>query len=137
MKKKILLVMALIYHVRHRVISCVCGILISGKHDCKIPLSQVKVEDCYWFSGSSGELCKICLAEEGLKKYKNQWTEDDSGYCVCRECRTKTEAFLPKECSCNAFVDRDGETKCKNCKEIWNQNLDLCFHACEKCGYDN
>ena len=129
--------MALIYHDKHQVVSCVCGILISGKHDCEIPLSQVKVEVCYWFSGESGKPCKICVDQEKLEKYKNQWTKDESGYCVCQECGDKTDGDLPKECSCNMFVDRDGETKCKNCKEIWNWNLDLCFYACEKCGYDH
>ena len=129
--------MALIYHANHQVVSCVCGILISGEHDCEIPLSQVKVEVCYWFSGRSGKPCKICVDQEKLEKYKNQWTKDESGYCVCRECGDKTDGDLPKRCSCNTFVDRDGETKCKNCKEIWNPNLDLEFDACEKCGYEN
>ena len=92
--------------------------------------------ESYWFSGRSGKPCKIYVAQEKLEEYKNQWKEDDSGYCVCRECGIKTEAFLPKECACNAFVDRDGETKCKNCKEIWSCNLDLTY-ACEKCGYEN
>ena len=59
--------MAFIYHDRHRVVSCVCGTLISGKHDCEIPLSQVKVEVCYWFSGRSGKPCKICVVQEKLE----------------------------------------------------------------------
>ncbi len=129
--------MSLLYHEKHRVVSCVCGILISGKHECKIPLSQVKVEDCYWFTRGIGKPCKICAAEEKLKDYKNQWTEDDSGYCVCRECEAKTQPFLPKECFCNAFIDTDGETKCKKCKEIWSRDLDLHYDPCEKCGYEN
>ena len=136
MKKNFSSVMALIYHDKHQVVSCVCGILISGEHDCKITLSRVKVEVCYWFSGRSGEPCKICIVQEKLEKYRYQWTEDDSGYCICRECGDKTEAFLPKECGCSAFVDKDGETKCKNCKEVWNCNLELTY-ACEKCGYEN
>ena len=79
--------MAFIYHDRHRVVSCVCGTLISGKHDCEIPLSQIKVEVCYWFSGSSGKPCKICVDQEKLEKYKIG--ENESGYCDCRKCRIK------------------------------------------------
>ena len=58
--------MALIYHDKHRVVSCVCGISISGEHDCKIPPSQVKVEVCYWFSGRLREPCKICVKIGGV-----------------------------------------------------------------------
>ena len=50
---------------------------------------------------------------------------------------TKTDGFLPKDCDCKAFVDRDDETKCKDCKEVWKYNLDLTYDACEKCGYEN
>ena len=71
-----------------------------------------------------------------LKEYKDQWKEDDSGYCICRECGDKTEGFLPKRCTCNTFIDRDGETKCEGCNEIWNYNLDLTYHACDRFGYE-
>ena len=131
--------MALIYHVKHQVVSCVCGILISGKHDCKVPLSNVKVDVCYGqqYSGKLDERCKICYAQEKIAAYKNQWKEDDSGYCICRECGDKSEGFLPKKCSCNAFIDRDGETKCKNCKKMWNCKLNLTYDVCKECGYEN
>ena len=63
--------------------------------------------------------------------------ERSDDYGVYFTCRIKTDEDLAKECSCNMVVDRDGEMKCKNCKEIWNWNLNLSFYACEKCGYDN
>ena len=69
-------------------------------------------------------------------KYKDQWKVDDSGYCVCAECWDKTNGDLLKKCSCNAFIDIDGEVKCKSCKNVWNCNLDLIYDACEKCGIE-
>ena len=62
--------MALIYHANHQVVSCVCGILISGKHDCEILLSQVKVEFVTGFQEDRENLAKFVLTRKNWRSIR-------------------------------------------------------------------
>ena len=70
-----------------------------------------------------------------LKRYEDQRKENDSRYCICAERGDKIEGSLLKRCSCTAFIDRDGKAKCKSCKEEWDNDSDLSYGDCKKCGF--
>ena len=129
--------MALTYHAKHKVITCACGKLITGRHTCDIKLSKIEVVVCEYSScfSKSEQPCPICIVKEQEQRYEEQWDRDESGYCVCAECRDKTDYGLPKRCSCKAFIDTDGETKCKSCLNRWTEPY-LDSGECGECGYD-
>ena len=79
--------------------------------------------------------CRVCLVKEGEKRYEDQWETDESGYCICSECKLKCDGSLPKRCDCHSYIDTDGTPKCKGCKEIGTKN-DV-YSDCEDCGYPN
>ena len=122
----------LTYHSEHGVITCVCGELITGKHTC----DKIEVVVCDFYSDfmkENDKVCRVCLVKEGEKRYEDQWDTDESGYCICAECRLKCDGYLPKRCDCHCYIDTDGTPKCKSCNEIWVIN---CVYAtCEDCGY--
>ena len=129
--------MSLTYHAEYKVITCACGKLITGKHTCDIQVSKIEVVVCAYTSrfSKSQKACQICAVKEQEQKYEEQWDTDESGYCVCAECRIKTDYGLPKRCKCNAYIDTDGEAKCKRCKELWTEPY-LEFGECDECGYE-
>ena len=131
--------MALMYHTRHKVTSCVCGELITGKHTCDIQVSKIEVVTCDYDSSSSysksEQPCSICVVKEQEEKYEEQWDHDESGYTICAHCKDKTDYGFPKQCSCRAFISIDGEPKCKKCLNRWTEPW-LDSGECGQCGYD-
>ena len=130
--------MALTYHVEHKVITCVCGKLITGEHTCVIQISKIKVVVCGYTPprcGRSGNGCGFCVDKEVERIYEDQWERDRCGNCRCAICGCASDASLPKICECTAFIDYDGKTKCKGCRKIWVKD-DLYSGECGKCGYD-
>ena len=121
--------MTMIYHNKSNVITCVCGTLITGAHTCKISVKSIKIKVC----DNSDKKCFVCWNENQKQKYKDQWKTDVAGYCVCAVCGVKTDGFLPKVCSCHAYIDADGWDKCKNCNIIWEE-LDF-DDQCSSCEY--
>ena len=129
------------YHKNHNVVSCVCGELINGKHDCKVEgdkVMQIRVKECFYESSrkdADEDACEICLDKEAEKAYEDQWDTDD-GYCICSTCGDKCDGDLPKECSCDAYIDRNGEERCKSCDELWLSPY-LDYGSCKFCGSDS
>ena len=120
-------VAVLTYHKNHNVVTCVCGSVVNGKHLCDIKTStKIQIKECCYKSSSDNNenCCWICLKKEKDLEYENQWKEDEDGYCYCVFCGDKCDDELPKCCSCNAYVDFDGEKKCKSCHKGWNE-LDM------------
>ena len=128
--------MALTDHRKHNVISCVCGKLITGKHKYNISISKIEVVVCDYSSqfSKTEKVCPTCIVKEKEQRYEQQWDKDESGYCICAECGEKTDYGLPKRCSCKAFIDIDGEAKCKSCLKVWTEPY-LDSGECSKCGY--
>ena len=117
----------LTYHKNHNVVTCVCGVVVQGEHLCDIKAStKIQIKECNYQSSYSGnkECCLICLKMEKKQEYENQWNEDEDGYSYCNFCGVKCDGELPKYCSCHAYVDLDGEKKCKSCHELWEE-LDM------------
>ena len=131
--------MSLTYHAKHNVITCACGKLITGKHTCDIKLSKIEVVVCDYYSSCSSskseQPCSICVVKEQEQKFEEQWDTDESGYCICAECKDKTDYGIPKHCSCRAFIGIDGEPKCKRCLNRWTEPW-LDSGECGECGYE-
>ena len=131
--------MALTYHAHHNVITCVCDQLITGKHTCDVKLSKIEVVECRYdsrFASETEQPCPTCIVKEGEEKYEEQWARDESDYTICSVCRLKTDYRLPKSCSCVAYIDYDGVTKCKKCHKQWADNQDVDYGDCVECGYE-
>ena len=112
------------YHSGHQVITCVCGELITGEHMCSVKVSKIEVVICEYscrFWKKTEKVCEVCIVKEGENRYEDQWETDESGYCVCAKCGDKTDGCLPKVCACKAYIDSDGEAKCKGCKGLWKK----------------
>ena len=130
--------MALTYHFHHNVISCACGKLITGSHTCDTQVTKIEVVVCNYisrFSKTNEQPCEICLVKEQEQRYEEQWEHDDSGCPTCAECEDRCDYGLPKRCSCAAFIDIDGKSKCKKCKKLWTEPY-LNFGECGECGYE-
>ena len=58
--------MALTYHAEHKVITYVCGKLITGKHTCDIKVSKIEVVVCDYTShfSKTQKPCQICVVKE-------------------------------------------------------------------------
>ena len=113
------------YHKDSKTVSCICGKEISGEHTCY----NIQVKEC------NDENCAICKYKKELQLFIDQWYEDRDGYSRCSTCGDKCDAELPKECSCNAYIDTDGVEKCKSCNRQWGEKH-VVFHECENCGFD-
>ena len=70
-----------------------------------------------------------CIDADNYQKYLDSFYEDRDGYQRCNFCEYPTS-----NCSCVAFVDKDGEEKCKKCKEIWTYSA-LDIGKCDYCSY--
>ena len=130
---------ALTYHAHHNVITCVCGQLITGKHVCDVKLTKIEVEECHYYSdfaSKSEQPCSTCIVKEGEKKHEEQWFKDEDGYVLCAICGEKSDYGLPKRCTCTAYIDYNGVSKCKRCHNQWADNQDLDYGTCDKCGYE-
>lgn len=117
-------IVVLTYHKNHNVVTCACGVVVQGEHLCDIKAStKIQIKECNYKTShdNNEECCWVCLKKENDQEYENQWTEDEDGYCCCNFCGDKCDEELPKCCSCNAYVDFDGQKKCKSCHELWNE----------------
>ena len=105
----------LLYHREFNVVSCVCGDLIKGSHLCQTEMSKgIRIQEC-----NGRPTCMICQEKEQDRRFDEQWRKDMDGYCICVFCGDKSDGELPKICSCSAYIDSDGEAKCKACKGKW------------------
>ena len=113
------------YHNDSKTVTCICGKEISGEHACYV----IQVKEC------NGENCTICEKKKDEQLFIGQWYEDVVyGYSRCSTCGVKSDVELPKDCMCNAYVDRDGVKKCKSCNRLWPEKS-MVFHECENCRF--
>ena len=127
--------MSMTYHKKANVITCICGVVIRGVHTCNTQVSKITIVECNYDSvGDGNGRCLTCVTKEQECKYLDQWTTDESGYCICEECGDKCDGFLPKICNCSGFIDTDGEVKCKSCFALW-VDPDIETGQCDICGY--
>ena len=100
-------------------VTCVCGELIERDHICLITKSgqttRLIFKDCGYKSWKpkKGDECEVCIKEESYQKYLDSSYADQDGYKYCSFCDNHIHC-----CSCIAFVDTDGQNKCKNCKKL-------------------
>ena len=113
------------YHKDSKTVSCICGKEISGEHTCH----NIQVKKC------KEENCTICKNKKNEQLCKDQWYQDHDGYSCCSTCGDKSDDELPKECSCNAYVDKDGVEKCKSCDNPWGKK-NMEFEQCDNCGFE-
>ena len=126
----------LTYHTKHKILTCMCGIVIEGKHSCEVEVSKIQIVECDFVrSRDKNNDCQICIVKENERKFEDQWREDEDGYCYCSFCGDKSYWGLPKQCCCKAYVDNDGLEKCKSCHGTWTE-VYLDMGDCDKCsGY--
>ena len=135
--------LVLTYHEACKKVTCICGVMIQGCHSCSIAesgqgmVSGIVFRVCRWerrkrAKGQSDqeEECQVCLKEENFQKYLDSTYNDRDGYEYCSFCNEHSHC-----CSCVAFINRDGEEKCKRCNAIWD-GLDLESGKCDACGYE-
>ena len=116
---------AFTYHKDSKTVSCICGKEISGEHTC----NDIQVKECNTVN------CTICKYKKDEQLFIDQWYEDRDGYSRCSTCGVKSDDELPKDCSCNAYIDTDGIEKCKSCNHPWN-GKEMEFEQCDNCGFE-
>jgi hypothetical protein len=71
----------------------------------------------------------ICRKKENEQKCEQTMKD---GYCRCSFCGAKCDDELPKRCNCVAYIDNDGEAKCKSCHKLWTES-DIEMGICNSC----
>ena len=128
--------MALVYHEKYNIFTCVCEEVINAEHTCKIKVSNIEVVVCTYVRGkNTDKFCSICDSREKQTAFADQWEWYAPYRYMCVYCDSDTDGGLPKECCCTAFIDEDGEKKCKTCKTLWTQGTDMeeeCIECLQK-----
>ena len=134
--------LVLTYHEACKKVTCICGVIIQGCHKCSIPDGQGTVSGivfrvCQWerrrakgHPNQKEQECQVCLKDNNFQKYLDSTYRDQDGYEFCSFCHNHSHV-----CSCIAYVDRDGEEKCKRCDKVWTGYY-LDDGECDVCGYE-
>ena len=92
-------------------IKCNCGKIITyGEYYLfKRSLSSEYVTEC------TGYECKMCMKY----LFEGQWMIALDKSIVCSYCDTKCIEKLPKDCTCQFFIDSKGVDRCKICNAVY------------------
>ena len=112
------------------VIACYCGELYSSSsdndgggeeeeeeegHKCNL---QAKIDKIILIPCAKD--CAECKQVEGERIHLSQWENwgEKRGWADCNVCESMCRTEIPKDCWCSWHVDRMGEMRCNECKNI-------------------